>query len=124
MLADAIAHVRLQVHAGLRHDRDDRRLSSILPPEDHDLDGPNRHRLRAAGKAGPGIELRVVDADTGEDAPVGDVGEILIRSPQNMKGYWNLPEDTAETLVAGRLAAHAATPATSTPTATSTSTTG
>ena len=34
-----------------------------LPPEDHDLDGPNRHRLRSCGVAGPGVELRIVDPD-------------------------------------------------------------
>ena len=71
----------------------------ILPPEDHDPTGPNRHRLRAAGKAGPGTEVRVVDTDTGTDAETGAVGEILIRSRQNMSGYWNLPKDTAETLL-------------------------
>jgi len=73
----------------------------VLPPEDHDVNGPHRHRLRAAGKAGPGTVLRVVDPDTGEDAPVGAVGEILIQSPQNMKGYWKLPDDSGQTLVEG-----------------------
>jgi long-chain acyl-CoA synthetase len=72
----------------------------LLPPEDHDLAGPNRHRLRAAGLPGPGTEVRVVDADTLDDQPVGEVGEVLVRSPQNMKGYWNQPEETARTLLA------------------------
>jgi long-chain acyl-CoA synthetase len=71
----------------------------ILPPADHDPAGPNRHRLRAAGRAGPNTQLRVTDPDAGEDAPPGVVGEVLIRSPQNMKGYWNLPEETAETIL-------------------------
>jgi long-chain acyl-CoA synthetase len=71
----------------------------LLPPEDHDPDGPNAHRLRAAGTAGPGCELRVVDPEGLDDVPVGDVGEILIRSPQNMKGYWMMPEATAETIL-------------------------
>jgi long-chain acyl-CoA synthetase len=67
-----------------------------LAPEDHDLSGPNRHRLRSCGKAGPGVELRIVDPDSGNDVPVGDVGEIWVRSPQVMKGYWNNDQATAE----------------------------
>ena len=35
-----------------------------LPPEDHDPDGPNKHRLRSCGVPGPGVELRIVDTDT------------------------------------------------------------
>ncbi|MEX1006623.1 MAG: fatty acid--CoA ligase [Acidimicrobiia bacterium] len=66
----------------------------LLPPEDHDVGGPNAHRLRAAGVAMPGVELRVVDAD-GNDCALGDVGEVWMRSPSNMVGYWNMPEATA-----------------------------
>ncbi|CDO91491.1 acyl-CoA synthase [Mycobacterium triplex] len=40
--------------------------------------------------------IRVVDVD-GNDAPPGDVGEIVIVSPANAIGYWNRPEQTAET---------------------------
>src|SRR4029450_8576594 len=64
----------------------------ILPPSDHDPDGPNRHRLRARGGPVEGSEVRVVDTVTGEDVPQGDVGEIWIRSPMVMKGYWNMAE--------------------------------
>jgi len=67
-----------------------------LPPEDHDPKGPNRHRLRSCGVAGPGVELRIV-GDDGESAlPAGEVGEIWIRSPQVMTGYWHMPEETAK----------------------------
>jgi long-chain acyl-CoA synthetase len=69
-----------------------------LPPEDHDLSGPNRHRLRSCGVPGPGVELRIVDPSTRADVPVGEVGEIWTRSAQNMKGYWNQPEATAATI--------------------------
>jgi long-chain acyl-CoA synthetase len=69
-----------------------------LPPEDHDLSGPDRHRLRSCGKAGPGVELRIVDPATGEDMALGEVGEIWIRSPQVMKGYWNQPEASADAI--------------------------
>ncbi len=67
-----------------------------LPPEDHDPRGPSRHRLRSCGKPGPGVELRIVEPDTGEDVPQGAVGEIWVRSPQVMKGYWNNDAATKE----------------------------
>jgi len=67
-----------------------------LAPEDHDLAGPNRHRLRSCGVPGPGIELRIVDPDTREDVETGAVGEIWIRGPQVMKGYWHNDAATAE----------------------------
>jgi long-chain acyl-CoA synthetase len=70
----------------------------FLPPEDHDPEGPNRHRLRAAGVAAPGTDLKVVDAELAP-VPTGVVGEILIRSAQNMCGYWNQPEETARTIL-------------------------
>jgi long-chain acyl-CoA synthetase len=69
-----------------------------LPPEDHDLNGPNRHRLRSCGLPGPGVELRIVDPANGEDRPPGDVGEIWVRSPQVMMGYWHMPEETAKAI--------------------------
>jgi len=71
-----------------------------LAPGDHDPTGPHRHRLRSCGRPGPGVELRIVVTDTGEDAPQGEVGEIWVRSPQVMKGYWNMPEATAEAVTA------------------------
>ena len=69
-----------------------------LPPEDHDPEGPNRHRLRSCGLPGPGVELRIVGDDGVTEAPRGEVGEIWIRSPQNMVGYWNLPDETAKAI--------------------------
>ena len=65
-----------------------------LPPEDH-VEG--LERMRSAGKALPGVELAILDAD-GNRLPPGEVGEIATRSSHNMAGYWNLPEATAKTL--------------------------
>jgi fatty-acyl-CoA synthase len=65
-----------------------------LPPEDH-VEG--LERMRSAGKALPGIELAILDAD-GNKLPPGEVGEIATRSGSNMVGYWNLPDATAKTL--------------------------
>ena len=53
--------------------------------------------MRSAGKALPGIELAILDAD-GKRLPPREVGEIATRSGSNMAGYWNLPEATARTL--------------------------
>jgi len=70
-----------------------------LFPEDHDPDGPNAHRLRSAGKPLDGVEIRIVDAASGADAGLNEVGEIWVRTVQNMKGYWNLADDTAKTIL-------------------------
>ena len=69
----------------------------VLPPEDHSLEG--NPRMRAAGRALPGVEVKIVGPD-GAELPRGEVGEIVTRSPNNMLGYWNLPEATAQTLSA------------------------
>jgi len=66
-----------------------------LPPEDHDPAGSPR--MRSAGKALPGVELAILDAE-GNRLPPGEVGEIATRSPANMTGYWGLPEATAKTI--------------------------
>jgi long-chain acyl-CoA synthetase len=70
-----------------------------MAPGDHDPGGARAHLLRAAGTADTGVELRIVDPATLEDVPTGVVGEILVRSALNMKGYWKLPEETAKTLL-------------------------
>ncbi len=67
----------------------------MLPPEDHDPAGNDR--MRSAGKPLPGVELRVVDG-SGQDLPVGEVGEIWTRSSNNMIGYWNLPDAANSTM--------------------------
>jgi long-chain acyl-CoA synthetase len=66
--------------------------------EDHDPDGPRRGLLRSAGRPFSSVEVRVVDPDTGEDTPLGEVGEVWTRSAYNMAGYWAKPEETAATI--------------------------
>lgn len=70
-----------------------------LFPQDHQTEGPKAHLLRSAGSAMDGVELRIVDPETGEDSPEGQVGEVWIRTEQNMVGYWNRPEASAEVLI-------------------------
>ena len=74
---------------------------AMLRPEDHVPDGPHAHRLQSAGRPIDGVEVRIVSPETGADAAPGEVGEIWCRTDQNMKGYWNQPEETARTLAAG-----------------------
>ena len=74
---------------------------SQLDPEDHDPGGPRAHLLRSAGKPMRGTEVRIVD-ELGNDLPDGEVGEIWIRSPQNLKGYYADPGATADAFPEGR----------------------
>ena len=46
----------------------------------------------------PGTECRIVCIETGRVLAAGESGEVLIRGPQVMKGYWNNPEATAATI--------------------------
>lgn len=51
----------------------------------------------------PDTEAMIVSLETGEKANVNEIGEIVVRGPQVMKGYWNRPEETAATLRDGWL---------------------
>ncbi|MFI9584673.1 AMP-binding protein [Streptomyces sp. NPDC052236] len=74
-------------------------ISEVLPHE-HTLIG--RMGQITAGRAIPGVEITVCDA-TGERLPAGKVGEIRVRSPQVMSGYWKQPEISSELLCDGWL---------------------
>jgi len=58
--------------------------------------------LASVGRACPGIEVRIADADD-RPLPVGEIGEVLVRGATVMQGYWNNPEATAATLKNGWL---------------------
>jgi long-chain acyl-CoA synthetase len=60
------------------------------------VEGPNK--IGSVGMPLPDVEMRIVDPDSGERLSTGQVGEILIRAPQLMAGYWDDPEETAATL--------------------------
>lgn len=56
---------------------------------------------RRAGTVGfplPGTEIKITDSSTGKTLPDGEIGEIEVRGPNVFKGYWQMPEKTAEEL--------------------------
>lgn len=74
-------------------------ITTMLKPEDHIIDGTEEQigRLASCGREVLDVELRIVD-DNLKELPPGEVGEIAIRSPGNMMGYWRQPELTARVL--------------------------
>ncbi|HEY8497907.1 MAG TPA: long-chain fatty acid--CoA ligase [Limnochordales bacterium] len=62
-----------------------------------------RRKAGSIGLPWPDTEARIVDPATGEPLPPGEVGELAVRGPQVMKGYWRRPEETAEVLRDGWL---------------------
>lgn len=68
---------------------------SYLPPEELDK------RPRSVGKAMPNTEAHIVDEKDEEITDAGKPGELVVRGPNVMKGYWNLPKETAKALRRG-----------------------
>jgi long-chain acyl-CoA synthetase len=63
-----------------------------------------KRKVGSIGLPIPDTECKVVDIEDGKTAlPVGEPGELLIKGPQVMSGYWNKPDATAETLTDGWL---------------------
>jgi long-chain acyl-CoA synthetase len=77
---------------------------TYLGPEDHTLDnaGARFAPVKSAGRAMMGVELRVVDA-MDRELPPGEAGEIVARGDNIMKGYWNQPAISDDTLRGGWL---------------------
>jgi long-chain acyl-CoA synthetase len=69
-----------------------------LEPEDHDPEGPREHLLRSVGKPYPWVELRIADPDSGHELLAGQWGEVWLRAPNVMAGYWGRPEETIAAL--------------------------
>jgi len=70
-----------------------------LGPEYHKLDG-DTSKLRSAGRALPGIDIKIA-LDNGNELPLGETGEVWLRGPGALMGYWNKPDVTAATMVDG-----------------------
>jgi len=68
------------------------------------LYGEGRQKIGTIGIAYPDVESKIVDAETGErELGVGEPGELILRGPQLMDGYYNKPDETARTLRNGWL---------------------
>jgi long-chain acyl-CoA synthetase len=75
---------------------------TILDTYDHVLEGSpeTKKRIASVGKIQKNVEARIVDED-GNDVALGELGEVVIKTPGSMIGYWNLPEETEKTLKDG-----------------------
>jgi len=69
-------------------------ITGLLPHEERILDTP---LVRSCGQPAVGVEMRIVD-DAMADLPAGTVGQLAVRSPSVMAGYWRKPETTAEVM--------------------------
>jgi O-succinylbenzoate-CoA ligase len=77
---------------------------TVLRPEDHHVEGPPEQikKLASAGRSIINFEVKVVD-ESGKEVKPGEVGEIIGRGENVMMGYWNRPDETAQTLKDGWL---------------------
>ena len=64
--------------------------------------GPDLYRFGSSGKLVKPIEVKICDAD-GKELPTGELGEIVVRGENVMKGYWKNPESSADTVRDGWL---------------------
>lgn len=69
---------------------------SYLPPEELEK------RPSSVGKAIPNTEVYIIDEQGNEITNAGQIGELVVRGSHVMKGYWNLPEETAKVLHPGK----------------------
>ena len=76
--------------------------ATYLRREDHVLEGAGAARLASCGQARSGLEVRVLD-EQDRELPRGQTGQLCVRGASVMKGYWERPEETAETLRGGWL---------------------
>jgi long-chain acyl-CoA synthetase len=77
---------------------------SEASPVTHSTPTMAKRKPGSIGLPIPSTECKIVDLETGTvEVPVGEDGELCIRGPQVMKGYWNKPEETADALREGWL---------------------
>ena len=75
---------------------------TMSSPDFHSLEARQSGRIRSAGVAGALQEIRVFN-DQGNELPVGEVGEVVVRGTNVMLGYWGKPELTKDVIVDGWL---------------------
>lgn len=72
-------------------------LAAVFCHEEQHLDDD---LAKSCGQAPSGVEIRIIDA-SGAPAALGDVGEVVVRGPNVMRGYWNKPEQTKDAFIDG-----------------------
>lgn len=72
-------------------------VATVLTPEFHTFEGPDAGFTASAGQPVYNADVTIRDPD-GNTLPPGEIGEVCVRGPMVMKGYWNQPELTAEAL--------------------------
>jgi fatty-acyl-CoA synthase len=102
MLLDAISFFDCDFVQGYGSSESGALITTLSPADhrDHDGDEQLRRRLRSIGRESPSCWIRVVD-DEGNEAPDGEMGEIVARSPMTMREYWGRPDLTNEVLKDG-----------------------
>ncbi len=75
---------------------------AYIPPEEQVIEGPAEKvkRLASCGRESCNVEVKIVDEEDREVAR-GQVGEVIARGDNVMKGYWGMPQATEETLKGG-----------------------
>lgn len=76
---------------------------SELSPVSHCNPLEGKRKAGSIGIPVPETESKIVDLETGEDLPIGKEGELIVRGPQMMLGYWSRPDETAKTIRNGWL---------------------
>lgn len=72
-------------------------IAAVFRHEETSLDGD---RAKSCGQPPPGVEIRIVDS-LGAEEPTGSVGEVVVRGPNVMVGYWDKPDQTTDAFLAG-----------------------
>ncbi len=72
-------------------------------PVTHSNPLKGERRIGRIGLPLPGTQARIVDPQTDEPLPIGEIGELVVRGPQVMQGYWQMADETAQALRNGWL---------------------
>ena len=91
--------VRVWLHAALRAHRDHRRGHRACSPRSTIPTGPPRTGCARRASRSAASSSASSTRPPARDCGTNEVGEIWIRTVQNMKGYWNLPDETAKTIL-------------------------
>jgi acyl-CoA synthetase (AMP-forming)/AMP-acid ligase II len=75
-------------------------LATMLGPEYHTTEGPNAGKLTSAGRPIACVEIKIVD-EQNQTLGIRAIGEVAVKGPNAMIGYWNKPEETAKSMKEG-----------------------